>query len=211
MKIEKPYDISKILHDLFISDDEETISAVASHCHIITKEKGDTIWAPGATEDSTTILLDGVIKIFILSHDGTENTLTFWFKPRTFICPTKEMINIPEIWCAVLTKCTLIEMVGTSPYKLAEELPVIWKEIILGTLPFAIRIMDKARVGYTMDAKDRYLWFLDTFRPIADIIPQNEIALYLGIQPQSLSRIRAELAEEQGDVHPKATNAAFPG
>ena len=202
MKIEKPYDISTILHDLFISDDEEMISAVASHCHIVTKEKGDTIWAPGATEDSTTILLDGVVKTFILSPNGTENTMTFWFKPGTFICPTKEMINIPEIWCVALTQCTLIEMVGTSPYKMAEDIPVLWKEIILGTLPFAVRIMEKARVGYTMDAKDRYLWFLDTFRPIADIIPQNEIALYLGIQPQSLSRIRAELAEEGTELTP---------
>ena len=107
------------------------ISAVASHCHIVTKEKGDTIWAPGATEDSTTILLDGVVKTFILSPDGTENTLTFWFKPGTFICPTKEMINIPEIWCVALTQCTLIEMVGTSPYKMAEDIPVLWKEIVL--------------------------------------------------------------------------------
>ncbi len=140
------------------------ISAVASHCHIVTKEKGDTIWAPGATEDSTTILLDGVVKTFILSPDGTENTLTFWFKPGTFICPTKEMINIPEIWCVALTQCTLIEMVGTSPYKMAEDIPVLWKEI-----------------------------------------PQNEIALYLGIKPQSLSRIRAELIKE-GFTPPRKIN-----
>ncbi len=88
---------------------------------------------------------------------------------------------------------------------MAEDIPVLWKEIVLGTLPFAVRIMEKARVGYTMEAKDRYLWFLDTFRPIANIIPQNEIALYLGIKPQSLSRIRAELIKE-GFTPPRKIN-----
>ena len=185
-----------------MSDDEEMISAVASYCRIIHKKKGDILYGPGATEDSTIVLLDGVLRTYILSPDGTENTLTFWFKPGTFICATKEMINIPEYWCAALTDCTLIEMVGTSVYKLAEDYPELWKEIMCGTLPFAIRILDKVRAGYTLTSKERYLWFLEKYGPIADKIPHAEIALFLGIQPQSLSRIRAELAEEQGVTPP---------
>ena len=185
-----------------MSDDEEMISAVASYCRIIHKKKGDILYGPGATEDSTIVLLDGVLRTYILSPDGTENTLTFWFKPGTFICVTKEMINIPEYWCAALTDCTLIEMVGTSVYKLAEDYPELWKEIMCGTLPFAIRILDKVRAGYTLTSKERYLWFLEKYGPIADKIPHAEIALFLGIQPQSLSRIRAELAEEQGVTPP---------
>ena len=189
-----------------MSDDEEMISAVASYCRIIHKKKGDILYGPGATEDSTIVLLDGVLRTYILSPDGTENTLTFWFKPGTFICVTKEMINIPEYWCAALTDCTLIEMVGTSVYKLAEEYPEMWKEIMYGTLPFAIRILDKVRAGYTLTSKERYLWFLEKYGPIADKIPNAEIALFLGIQPQSLSRIRAELAEEQGVTPPRKNN-----
>lgn len=183
------------------------ISAVASHCHIVTKEKGDTIWAPGATEDSTAILLDGVVKTFILSPDGTENTLTFWFRPGTFICPTKEMINIPEIWCVAATDCTLIEMVGTTVYDLAEEYPLLWKEIMFGMLPFAVRIMNKARAGYTLTAKERYLWFLDKYGPVAEKVSQVEVASFLGIAPQSLSRIRAEL--EQEGVTPPPEKIAY--
>ena len=133
-----------------MTDDEETISAVASCCHIVTKKKGDILYGPGATEGSTIVLLDGVLRTYILSPDGTENTLTFWFKPGTFICVTKEMINIPAYWCVAATDCTLIEMVGTTVYDLAEEYPLLWKEIMFGTLPFAVRIMDKARAGYTL-------------------------------------------------------------
>ena len=206
MLIDKSYEPIDFFRDFLMTDDEELISEVASHCSIVTKKKGEKIWAPGTREDSTSVLLDGVVKTYILSPDGTENTLTFWFKPGTFICPTKEMINIPEIWCAALTDCTLIEMIGTSVYKLAEDYPELWKEIMCGTLPFAIRILDKVRAGYTLTSKERYLWFLEKYGPIADKIPNAEIALFLGIHPQSLSRIRAELAEEQGVTPPRKIN-----
>lgn len=197
MKIDKSYEPVDFFRDFFMTDDEETISAVASCCHIVTKKKGDILYGPGATEGSTVVLLEGVLRTYILSPDGTENTLTFWFKPGTFICVTKEMINIPAYWCVAATDCTLIEMVGTTVYDLAEEYPLLWKEIMFGTLPFAVRIMNKARAGYTLNAKERYLWFLDKYEPVVDKVSQVEVATFLGITPQTLSRIRAELGNEK--------------
>jgi len=43
-------------------------------------------------------------------------------------------------------------------------------------------------------AEERYLTFLTTYPDLAEQIPQTHIASYLGITPQSLSRIRRELA-----------------
>jgi CRP-like cAMP-binding protein len=43
-------------------------------------------------------------------------------------------------------------------------------------------------------AEERYLTFLKTYPDLAGQIPQAHIASYLGITPQSLSRIRRELA-----------------
>ena len=211
MKIDDTYEPIEFFRDFFMTDDEESISAVASHCHIVKKKKGDILYGPGATEGSTIVLLDGVLRTYILSPDGTENTLTFWFKPGTFINVTKEMINIPAYWCVAATDCTLIEMVGTTVYDLAEEYPLLWKEIMFGTLPFAVRIMDKARAGYTLPAKERYLWFLENYGPVESKVSQLEIASFLGIAPQSLSRIRAEL-EQEGVTPPpeKLTNDKTP-
>ena len=52
---------------------------------------------------------------------------------------------------------------------------------------------------FALTAKERYLWFVDKYAPIVDLVPLVEIARFLGIKPQSLSRIRAELAEEGRD------------
>lgn len=45
-------------------------------------------------------------------------------------------------------------------------------------------------------AEERYLEFLKSYPQLFEQVPQNQIASYLGITPQSLSRIRKELAQK---------------
>lgn len=45
-------------------------------------------------------------------------------------------------------------------------------------------------------AEERYLNFIKTYPKIFGQVPQNQIASYLGITPQSLSRIRKELTQK---------------
>jgi CRP-like cAMP-binding protein len=46
-------------------------------------------------------------------------------------------------------------------------------------------------------AEERYLNFLNSYPEIVQRVPQSQIASYLGITPQSLSRIRKELSEKK--------------
>lgn len=50
----------------------------------------------------------------------------------------------------------------------------------------------------TDDADKRYISFRDNYPQFVQRIPQYLIASYLGIKPQSLSRIRKELAKAEG-------------
>jgi CRP-like cAMP-binding protein len=45
-------------------------------------------------------------------------------------------------------------------------------------------------------AEERYLKFIKTYPKLLEQVPQNQIASYLGITPQSLSRIRKELSHK---------------
>ena len=45
-------------------------------------------------------------------------------------------------------------------------------------------------------AEERYLKFIKTYPKLFEQVPQNQIASYLGITPQSLSRIRKELIQK---------------
>lgn len=48
-------------------------------------------------------------------------------------------------------------------------------------------------------AEERYLNFLKTYPKLVQRVPQSYIASYLGIKPQSLSRIRKELSEKNSN------------
>jgi len=45
-------------------------------------------------------------------------------------------------------------------------------------------------------AEERYQKFIKTYPELFEQIPQNQIASYLGITPQSLSRIRKKLVQK---------------
>ncbi len=46
-------------------------------------------------------------------------------------------------------------------------------------------------------AEERYLSFLQMYPSLVEQVPQHDIASYLGITPQSLSRIRKELSQKR--------------
>jgi CRP-like cAMP-binding protein len=48
----------------------------------------------------------------------------------------------------------------------------------------------------TATAEDRYLDFLNTYPDLARRVPQRMIASYIGVMPESLSRIRKELSRK---------------
>jgi CRP-like cAMP-binding protein len=47
------------------------------------------------------------------------------------------------------------------------------------------------------DAEERYLQFINRYPAFEQRVPQNQIASYLGITPESLSRIRRQLAAKK--------------
>ena len=46
-------------------------------------------------------------------------------------------------------------------------------------------------------AETRYLTFVRTYPALVERVPQHQVASYLGITPQSLSRIRKELSQKR--------------
>lgn len=60
-------------------------------------------------------------------------------------------------------------------------------------------IATRRRIAETLSvsAEERYLSFLRTYPSLVEQVPLGQIASYLGITPQSLSRIRKELASKK--------------
>ena len=54
------------------------------------------------------------------------------------------------------------------------------------------RILD----AISASAQERYLQFLKTYPSLATRVPQHMLASYLGVSPETVSRIRAKLARK---------------
>lgn len=199
MNRKQPLDLHNFYRQILApTENEELVESLVSHSHIVTKRKGEVVFSPESGGSSSYFLLNGVMKTFVLSPDGTENTLGYFFQPGTGYAMNEETIKATQLWCKTVTPCVLVEL-SPGLFDIAEEHSELWKKLVLAWRPFYFGMMDKLRAGYTLNAKERYLWFVEKYGPIVDTIPQSEIALYLGIQPQSLSRIRNELAKEGRD------------
>lgn len=61
-------------------------------------------------------------------------------------------------------------------------------------------IQDRYIQFQAMSAEEKYLWLVKKSPTLFQRVPQHYIASYLGIQPQSLSRIRKKLAVEGPDA-----------
>lgn len=56
-------------------------------------------------------------------------------------------------------------------------------------------VIDRTRKMQTLTAKQKYLDFIDSYdKKIVQRVPQHQIASYLGIAPESLSRVRKQIS-----------------
>ena len=53
-----------------------------------------------------------------------------------------------------------------------------------------------AALSSSTSAEERYLQFVDTYRALAARVPQWMLASYLGVSPETLSRIRKNLSRK---------------
>ena len=75
-----------------------------------------------------------------------------------------------------------------------ERLKSVWIDLLEGSLRYKIYREN----GFLVEnATERYLAFRKRFPELISRIPQRYIATYLGIKPESLSRIKSALKEEE--------------
>ena len=125
--------------------------------------------------------------------DGEEKVCDFAFE-NDWVTQYKSLLgNMPsDMNIRALEDSTVLYMNWEKMEALTEELPKVG--IIRSTLAeqYFTKSNERATNLTTLDAKGRYQALLDELPDIHQRVPQYHIASYLGIKPQSLSRIRAE-------------------
>lgn len=140
-------------------------------------------------------VLKGCLKAYHTSEDGHRSVVQFAIEDWWISDFDAFFNDLP----AKLTICAIEESVvlGIHKNSLAElykRIPKFERFFRIKTTRAFLSLTKRIQSGLEKDSRERYLDFCKTYPNIEQRVPNYHIASYLGIQPESLSRIRRELA-----------------
>ena len=145
---------------------------------------------------SLAFVTGGCLRNYTIDAKGEEHIIQFaisdwWISDFcSFLAGTPSTTNIDA-----LQDSDLLLLERGARERMFEAIPAT--ERFFRLLQEANYIATHKRINDALSAsaEEQYLTFLKTYPAVAEQIPQNQIASYLGITPQSLSRIRKELLQ----------------
>lgn len=141
----------------------------------------------------------GLLRAYLIDEKGAEHVLQFaiedwWISdPNSFLTGNPATSNIDA-----LEDSELLLLERSAYEKLLGAIPKFEK--LFRVLLEQRHAAQQRRISaaLSLSAEEQYLRLLQTHPTIFQRVPLNQIASYLGITPQSLSRIRKKLGEKQG-------------
>lgn len=179
----------------FITLDDEEAKVLAEHNPIRTFEKGTTLLRKGEIVDKCWFVLKGYVRQFHIIN-GSEKT-TFFYTENQAIAPTSSYEKqIPSDYYLSCVEDTIASVTNlrTIPemfkrYPKFESLTLIFMGHDYG------ETKDSFAKFKTSSPEDRYLHLLKTRADLIQRVPQHHIASYIGVTPESLSRIRKRISQ----------------
>lgn len=180
----------------------EEVEALKAHMTRLEIQKGETLVRKGGRNTNIYIIVKGIWRASYINTDGNDITLWFASKGDLLFSSWCFVGNVPSM-------ITLESMSDSVVYGISRE----------AAEEFFMSSVEAARIGRRLyekeifeverwllgsgapKARDRYETLLAEKAELLQHVPLKYIASYLFITPQSLSRIRAELACGEGKRH----------
>jgi CRP-like cAMP-binding protein len=155
--------------------------------------KGSVVIEEGKIDDSIYFINKGVWRAHI-GRDGEDYTLWFAVSGEAVFSSWGHIRNLPSrLTISSSSDSVVIEMKKSTIQKLSETSPTfnIWlHQLYVDTI---LSTDDQlVNISYPK-AEKRYLAFMKKMPEIFQHVPLKEIAGFIGVTPQSLSRIRAKI------------------
>jgi CRP-like cAMP-binding protein len=183
--------INKIKSSIILSSKaEEYVVSIAKEKSV---SKGDVLIFQGQAVKNTYFVKDGCLRSYCIDKNGKEHTLQFavknWWISDFMAIYTNELSTL-TIEC--ITDSNIIEFNAKKLddiYSIFPEFEVYQrKNLERHVVSLHKRILNQLQ----LTAPERYELFLNQYPDIEQYTPNYNIASYLGITQQSLSRIRNE-------------------
>jgi len=140
----------------------------------------------------------GCLREYTVDHKGEEHVIQFAIKDwwisdlNSFLSGSSSTHNIDA-----LEDSDVLLLEREARDKLLETVPKIERFFRLLLESNYLATHKRINDSLAASAEERYLAFNETYPALVELVPQHHIASFLGITPQSLSRIRKELSQKR--------------
>lgn len=160
-----------------------------------TFKKGTIVMQQNTIDDATYFVVKGLLRAYTIDENGKEHIIQF--APENWWLNDKNSFYFgePSLFFMEAVEDTEVIYLTKQFFDTANHLLpcfMAWNTVILHN---SIRFMQK-RINLLLSAtaEARYLDFMKLYPNLMFRVPQTMIASYLGITPESLSRVRKALA-----------------
>jgi CRP-like cAMP-binding protein len=176
--------------------DEQATEAV-SCLKTKTIKKGQVLLSAGDLKSEAYFINSGLLRYFSIDEKGKEHIIQF--APEDWMLSDRDttVFNEPSVFYIDAIEDSEVVIVKKDFFPAIKNIVPEILELNILMLHNSIRFMQKRlNMLLSATAEERYLDFIKLYPNLTLRVPQWMIASYLGITPESLSRVRKDLAKK---------------
>jgi CRP-like cAMP-binding protein len=162
-------------------------------------ESGESFCRQGQPTHEVGFIQSGIVRYLVTLPDGNESTKDFGFKGSFTLSFGSAASQRPAQVAIAAVVCTELLV---WPYQVLLDLydsNIEWQKVGRRVAELLYVRKEQRELSFLLlDAEARYRQMRAQFGKQADAIPQYFLASYLGVRPQSLSRLKRRIADEPG-------------
>jgi CRP-like cAMP-binding protein len=185
--------LTKVLGEEAGFTDEE-IELYLTFLRIKTIEKKEHLLVPGDTCNDVSFINKGCMSRYIIDEHSEETILNFALEDH-FVGDLESFIyQKPTIYyIQALEKCELLQLSRDNFYRVTEELPKFKKFHDDRMQRNHYYTLKRLSIAKSATPEEKYISLMKEKPQLFQRVPLHYIASYLGIKPESLSRLRKRI------------------
>jgi CRP-like cAMP-binding protein len=179
----------------YISLTEDEKNAILSFDLFRSVKKGAILLKEGQKSNDSYFVLKGCIRTYYII-DGEEKTTAFYTEMDAFT-PHCVINNAPSQY---FISCVEDSIITVSNADMEVDINSKFPKFEMMCRILSEELLAKKQIDFdefkTSSPEQRYLNLMQSRPDLIQRVPQHQLASYLGIKPQSLSRLRARITEK---------------
>ncbi|KIO75902.1 cyclic nucleotide-binding protein [Pedobacter lusitanus] len=179
---------------------DEQFEMISKDIKVKTFEKNKVLVAPGEISPKAYFITEGLMRCYSIDSKAKVNIIQF-APENWWISERNSLFNEPSDFYIDTVEPTTALLIPKNYIQDAAQTIPCFADLNYKMLNNSIRFMQK-RINMLLSAtaEERYLDFIKLYPNLTLRVPQWMIASYLGITPESLSRVRKDLAHKHFKV-----------